>query len=133
MLHLKVSGSRNIAPMLSNRFLYDSNLRQVFDPSLQDYEIPDYDNRMLHSASKIHFEVEYLSVANNPHKTLLSSVMGVPRKLFSVRLSVCSDRCSPPMFTSGVHLCCSYRTRSVLVMISLFAIIFLSTDSLSWL
>ena len=71
--------------MLSNRFLYDSNLRQVFDPALQDYKIPDYDYRMLRNASKIHYDVEYLSVAKNyPAFPVEGVILGNQRLLINL-------------------------------------------------
>ncbi len=80
----KCSQASNKA-LMQNRSLYYAPLKDIFNPYLQDYKIPDYDNRTLRSISKTRFGVEYLGIAEMPPSfPVYGLIMGNKRMLINL-------------------------------------------------
>ena len=70
---------------MQTRSLYDAPLKDIFNPFLQDYKIPDYDNKTLRSISKTRFGVEYLGTAEIPPSfPVYGLIMGNKRMLINL-------------------------------------------------
>jgi hypothetical protein len=75
--------------LMQTRSLYDAPLKYSFDPSLQDYKIPDYDCKTLQSISKSRFGVNYLGIAEKPPTfPVYGLIMGNERMLINLCCSV---------------------------------------------